>query len=849
MVWNLELIITVFAFVSYLALYLVVLISKPNTKEKSGFRMYLLMMAMWKLSAIIVVGQLGDIYFWFRMMTVASVLSLIGSHRFVQTILPSKMEWDRWIYIYIVLAVATTLGTNWVVSYAYMNGTELVYSFTPLVVFVAGPGYALMLYNTYRLIRGYNNTRSPRIRNRLKYLILGFVFIIIGSIFNFTDLGQYPIDIFANLITAILISVAILRHQLLDINVIIRKSVLYAVPTSLIGAIYFLIINSTVEIFQLSVSQQVLVSVFVAIGAALIFQPLQRFLQNWINRIFFRDRYDYNLMLQRVILSASREIDLQRLTGLIITEIITTMHVKRAGLFVSQKEGDPYILVSGNGFNYSKHREFCVDHPLIMKLKKVFQSIMWSELESSPMIKSLWKDELDYLVDLQAELFIPLTTKNDLVGILVLGKKMSEAPYTQEDISILTTLASQTSLAIQNAKLFSLAQKELTQRRKAEKNLQLQLKRLSALQDINVAITENFDLQIPLVMLIDQVVNELNVDAADVLLYNPEDDNLKYIAGKGFKTDALKYTSLNMGQGMAGTAAQKREPIYVRDLASELTTLSQSPMLKDEKFISYYGFPLIARNQIKGVLEIFHRSTLEPDQQWLDYLNTLISETAIALDNARMFTDLEKTNIELVSAYEATLEGWARTLEMRDRETEGHSQRVLGLTLRLAEKMGIRGEELVHIRRGSLLHDIGKIAIPDSILQKPGPLTDDEWKTMRRHPSIAYEMLSSIHFLEPALEIPYSHHEKWDGSGYPQGLRGEEIPISARIFAIIDVWDALSSDRPYRKAWSEEKVIAHIKEQSGTHFDPKVVEKFIAMLDEEKQKAKKKKKIKRKSIK
>jgi HD-GYP domain-containing protein (c-di-GMP phosphodiesterase class II) len=839
----LELIVTVLAFISYLALYLVVLFTKPKTREKDAFRFYLLMMALWKLSAIMVVGQLGDIYFWFRMMTVSSILTLIGSHRFVQASLPQKTSWDRWIYVYIVLAILMTLCTNWVVSYAYMNGTELVYAFTPLVGFVAGPGYALMLYNTYRLFKGYHKARSPQIRNRLKYLILGFIFIIIGSIFNFTNLGQYPIDIFANFITAILISVAILRHQLLDINVILRKSVLYVLPTSIIGTLYFLVISSTVRAFQFSINQQVLVSVFVAIAAALVFQPVQKILQDWINKIFFRERYDSNLMLQRIVQTASREIDLQRLASSIITEIISTMHIKRAGLFVSQKEKEnaSFVLVSGNGLNYSKHKEFRIDHPLVLRMKRADDPVMWSELESSPMIKSLWKDELDYLIDLRAELFIPLKTKKDLIGILVLGEKMSETPYSQEDLNILTTLASQTSLAIQNAKLYSLAQKELMERRKAEKNLQLQLKRLSALQNINIAITENFDLQIPLVMLLDQVVNELKVDAADVLLYSPENKNLNFIAGRGFRTDALKYTSLRMGQGMAGMAAQKREPIYVKNLASELTTLKQSPLLEDESFVSYYGFPLIARNQIKGVLEIFHRSVLEPDQQWLDYLNTLISETAIAIDNARMFTDLEKTNMELVSAYEATLEGWARTLEMRDRETEGHSQRVLGMTLHLAEKMGVSEDELVHIRRGSLLHDIGKIAIPDSILQKPGPLTDEEWETMRRHPSIAYEMLSSIHFLEPALEIPYCHHEKWDGSGYPQGLKGEEIPLSARIFAIVDVWDALSSDRPYRKAWPQEKVIGYIKEQSGTHFDPHVVEVFIAMLEEE-QKTRKSKK-------
>jgi HD-GYP domain-containing protein (c-di-GMP phosphodiesterase class II) len=835
MVWNLEIAITVLAFISYLVLYFIVYLSKPRTKEKAAFRFYLLMMAIWKLSAVIVVGQLGDIYFWFRVMTVASVMTLVGVHRFVQAILPPRVNMDRWVYSYAVLAAVATLGTNWVISYAYMNGTELVYGFTPLIALVAGPGYGMMLYNTYRMIRGYQAARNPEIRNRYKYLIAGFVFIIIGSIFNFTDLGQYPIDIFANWITAILISVAILRHQLLDINFIIRRSVLYVIPTSLIGAVYFLFISTTVRVFQLSVSQQVMVSVFAAIGAALIFQPFYSFLQEWINRIFFRERYDSSQMLQRISLAASREIDVKRLTSSIIDELVATLHVKRAGIFVSQNEGQPFILVSDSGLNYSKHREFRVDHPLVLQLMKSDQPIMWSELESAPIMKALWKDELDYLLDLKAELFIPLRAKTELVGILVLGQKRSEVPYSQEDISTLTALANQISVAVQNAQLYSLAQKELTERRKAEKQLQLQLKRLSALQDINVAITENIDLQIPLVLLLDQVINELKVDAADVLLFDPEAQNLNYVAGRGFKTNALKFTSLPLGKGMAGKAAQTRQAIHIKDLATEDTSLHQSPLLEAEGFVSYFGFPLIARSQVKGVLEVFHRTKLEPTREWLDYLNTLISETAIAVDNARMFTDLEKTNMELVSAYEATLEGWARTLEMRDRETEGHSQRVLGMTLQLAEKMGIHGEELVHVRRGSLLHDIGKIAIPDSILQKPGPLNDEEWDTMRRHPSIAYEMLSSINFLEPALEIPYCHHEKWDGSGYPRGLKGEEIPLSARIFAIVDVWDALSSDRPYRKAWSREKVIEYIQAQSGTHFDPRVVDAFIALVQEKEQ--------------
>ncbi|MDO9545871.1 MAG: HD domain-containing phosphohydrolase, partial [Pelolinea sp.] len=233
----------------------------------------------------------------------------------------------------------------------------------------------------------------------------------------------------------------------------------------------------------------------------------------------------------------------------------------------------------------------------------------------------------------------------------------------------------------------------------------------------------------------------------------------------------------------------------------------------------------------KGVLEIFHRSELHPTEDWKDFLDTLTSETAIAVDNAQLFRDLEKSNLDLANAYKTTLEGWARTLELRDRETEGHSQRVMDLTLRLSRKLGLTEDEITHIQRGAILHDIGKMGVPDNILLKAGPLTDEEWEVMRMHPEFAYDMLYKIPFLQKAAEIPYCHHEKWDGSGYPRGLRGEEIPIAARIFAIVDVWDALRSDRPYRKAWTDEAAFDEIKRGKGTHFDPVVLQAFIDVIN------------------
>ncbi len=197
------------------------------------------------------------------------------------------------------------------------------------------------------------------------------------------------------------------------------------------------------------------------------------------------------------------------------------------------------------------------------------------------------------------------------------------------------------------------------------------------------------------------------------------------------------------------------------------------------------------------------------------------------------FDHLQRAHMELALAYDATIEGWSRALELRDHETEGHTRRVVDMTLRLATAMGVKDSELVHIRRGALLHDIGKMGISDTILLKPDRLNTLEWEVIRKHPIYAYDLLSPIHYLAPALDIPYCHHERWDGMGYPRGLKGEQIPLAARIFAVADVWDAITSDRYYRKAWPKEKARQYILEQSGKHFDPRVVKVFMQLLSEE----------------
>ena len=415
--------------------------------------------------------------------------------------------------------------------------------------------------------------------------------------------------------------------------------------------------------------------------------------------------------------------------------------------------------------------------------------------------------------------FIPIRSTHMVVGVLVLGFRSSSI-LPEDQKHLLIVIAETAGNIIQHMQL-------------NEKTVS-QLNRLKALHRIDLAITGSLDLKHTLQTLLNQIIKQLGVDAACVLTYNPRQQTFEFAASRGFTTNALRNTHLAFGEGYAGLAAKERRTIYIPDLKRRKANILNSASFSAEGFVSYYAVPLVARNQVRGVLEIFHRSRLKKDDEWLDFLRALANQAAIAIENASLYSDLQQSNIELNRAYDLTIEGWSQALDLRDQETEGHSQRVAELTLRLAKAMSIDEKYMVDIRRGALLHDIGKLGIPDHILLKNGPLDDEEKATIKEHPVIAYELLAQVAYLRPALDIPYCHHERWDGSGYPRGLKGEQIPLAARIFTVVDVWDALRSDRPYRKAWSEDQARAFLREQAGKQFDQAVVTRFLDMLEDEK---------------
>ncbi|CAG1009442.1 Cyclic di-GMP phosphodiesterase [Anaerolineales bacterium] len=411
---------------------------------------------------------------------------------------------------------------------------------------------------------------------------------------------------------------------------------------------------------------------------------------------------------------------------------------------------------------------------------------------------------------------LPIHTTQQTLGVMIISVP-SDRELDKDEIRLLSILSEMTGAALQRMQLH-----EQTVRR---------LEQLNALRAVDQAISSSLDMRLTLNILLTHTISQLKVDAADVLLLQAGSNVLELAAGRGFRTHLIANASLS--NSFAGRAILERRSVLALDFAAASQNPQFGKFWEEEGFICYWCVPLVVKGEVKGVLEVYCRRAFVPDAEWVEFLAAFAGQAAIALDNTQLFDGLQRANMELSLAYDATIEGWSRALDLRDHETEGHTLRVAELTLKLARAMRVGESQLTAIRRGALLHDIGKMGVPDSILLKDGKLTDEEWEIMRQHPQLARDMLTPITYLNNALDIPYCHHEKWDGTGYPQGLKGKHIPLAARIFAVVDVWDALTNDRTYRKKWTTQKAREYIVEQIGKHFDPEVVEVFLRNVEEE----------------
>ncbi len=412
----------------------------------------------------------------------------------------------------------------------------------------------------------------------------------------------------------------------------------------------------------------------------------------------------------------------------------------------------------------------------------------------------------------------PIMINDQVIGIIHVVSN-TDKPLVMEDLASLTRAANIMAISLKKAYLFQQSEAHV--------------KKLSSLQRVQQIVLENLSLPTTLDMMVDQIIKELAVDAVNILYLHPGLKTMRSIAQKGFRQKVFRDSGQEIGEGLAGQAAETENIVHIGDLTNCPEQVSRSLEFSTEKFVTYYGVPLLVKNRFVGVLEIFNRSAMNQDTNWVDLLKLIAGLVAVAIDLQNLTNDLERSRKKIAEAFDGVIIGWATALELRGIEPEGHAKRTQDLTSRLAIKLGISGAKLDGIKQGALLHDIGKMGIPDDVLLKGSRLNAEEMKLIGRHPVDAYELLKSVDGLKGVLDIPLYHHERWDGEGYPYGIAGEDIPLSARIFAVVDVWDAMQTDRPYRKAYSRTESLSHLKEQAGKHFDPKVLKAFLEMQEED----------------
>ena len=816
MILTINIIITILATLLYSGLFILVATSRPQTESKRIFRWFLLAMIFWSLASFFVYADQTRAIFWFRMMSLGGLMTVVPVFKLSRATINIRDHWDTVILIFVLFSIGLSLGTNLVFESAYVEGGIIHSVFGDWMPLVVGPGIVIMLYSIGIMTRSYRRSYDPIEQNRLLYLILGIGAMVIAStIPNFTSLGKYPVDISVNGITAILFGYAILRYQLLDIRVVIRQGMLYSIPTIIIGATYFLIISLAINIFNVYSGTEIFIlSLLVAIISALVAEPLRLKFQSLIDRIFFREKYDSQVMLQTLSSQVASVLDLYEITNMILTGVSSTLHLPKAAFFLRDEETGIFQLTNQIGLDEIGIQTFRQGHPIVRWFSTHDTPVDKHEMEVLPQFQSLWKSEKFFLEDMGAELFIPIKVLSQLVGIFTLGPKRSEQPYSSEEIITLSTVANQTAAAIENARLYTAEQS----RRKEIDTLYNLSNQLVATDDLNAVLNS----------VTKHTVESVHVTYSRILI---RDDNGEYYCRAIYPTKNLADPLLL--NKVEPIVAEHFYDLVLQDGKTVVLDINKPEWQKEEKQALFVNFartlclcPLTGADENIGLLILgeFHSkvgSPFSPSQ--LRLINAIADYATSSIQRAMLHEQLEENFLQTVVSL-------ANAIDARDAYTGDHSQRMGDMATQVSQAMKLSEKEVEAVYWAAVLHDIGKIGVPDEILNKPGPLTDEEWTSMKEHPLIGAEIVAPVKYLAPVAPIILAHHEKYDGSGYPHGLKRNEIPLGSRIVSVVDAYVAIRDKRVYSESHTHEEAIEEINRCSGTQFDPEVVDVFCRTI-------------------
>lgn len=815
---------------TYIALYAVALQSiEKNTYRRANkvFVYYLTVAAVWSFTSFMLHLNAYPkmALFWNQILTVALVGTLITYYHFVQAYVNRKDR--RWLYtgygLLIVLAIFTFTGH--IVQYSYVIKGVLYHSLGISIYFIGAFSLVYVVAVIGPLVKRYRTSTDPVDRNRTMYLMVGWSILVVLTYTNLIPpLDMLPLDHIGNLFNAIIIFYAISQFQLLDIKFVVRKGLTYFILISVLVAAY---ISAIYFGYNLISTQPpigiVSLATVIALLLTLTASPLEHFIREGIDRMFYRETYDYRQAIFSFRNKMGNILDMGELANEILPAITKALHVTYTRLLFQDESGD-----FAAQFTFPKKQDdrngelkFNVDNPIINYLDRHGIPLSMEQISAVPELKGLWQSEKMLIARVGLGLLCPITSHGKLIGILALGNKERATPYSRDDIELVRSMASQAGVIIENAQLYQRANllastdwlTGLYNHRNFHERMEQEIARSSRFGAVFSLIMMDLDL----FKSYNDTCGHLAGDEALKNIGKTIQDSIRSIdmafryGGEEF-TVILPETRLEDAHKVA---ERIRRAVETRTSTSCLITLTAS-----------FG---VASWPIDGVMkeEMIARADAAL------YRAKELGRNRTSLSSEMTKPEKPLVGLELESRSKAlnTIYALAATVDAKDHYTYGHSKKVSDYSVAIAEVVGLPQKKIATIRTAGLLHDIGKVGIPDSILKKKEPLTEAEWALIKDHPRQGVEILRHVDDLLTCLPAVLHHHERYDGSGYPSGLKGEGIPLEARILAIADAYEAITSERYRYGQPSRKQAIAELRRCAGTQFDPGLLDVFCKILE------------------